>query len=123
VTATLTVQVAPAASVPPLSPSVLPAAVAATTPPQLVVVAGVAATTTLAGNVSENVTLVSAIAPTAVFASVTVNVDVPPIAIGLGENAFVTVMLGAATVSVAVAGVALVAPCVVTSVLAGIVLT
>ncbi len=104
------VQVPVAAREPPAKLRPSAPAVAVTVPPQLVVVAGVAATTTFTGNVSLNDRFVSALAPTAVFAMVTVRVEVPPTEIGLGENALLMVTFGAATVSVALAAVVVVAP-------------
>ncbi len=80
VTSTLTVQLAPAASDPPVRRKLVAPAVAVTVPaPHVVDAAGVLATTTPVGNGSDDsASPVSAYAPVAVFAIVTVSVDVPP---------------------------------------------
>ncbi len=116
------VQVAPAASVPPVSPNEVAPATAVSVPPQVVTPPGVAPIVTPKGSPSFSARPVSATAFAAVFATVTVSVDVPFCGIVDGENALVTVT-GGAIVSVAVAGPPLVAPCVLVTLLAGIVLT
>jgi hypothetical protein len=83
-------------------------------PPQVVDADGVLATTTPVGSGSDEIASpVSAYAAVAVFAIVTVSVEVPPETMVLGENALVVVKAGAVDVSVALAAVAV--PALVTS--------
>ena len=124
VTLTVTVQLAPAPTLPPLSATLEPPAVADAVPlPHVVEAFGVLPAVTPLGNVSVNATPVSATAFAAVFATVIVKTDVPPTEIGVGLNALLSVTFGALTTSVAVAAVVFVAPCVLVSALAGMVLT
>ncbi len=120
VTFTVTVQVAPAPTAPPLRLSVVPAN--DTVPGEQVVAAfGAAAKVTFAGSVSESDRPLSATLPVAVLATVMVSADVAPVTMAAGVNVLLNVTLGAATVSVAVASAPLVAPCVLVSVPAVIV--
>jgi hypothetical protein len=123
VTSTLTVQLPAAATLPPESETVAPPAVAPAVPPAHVVLAfGIVATTTPLGSESVSARLVSAEAPLAVFAIVSVNVETPLAKIGVGLNALVSVTFAAlTTASVALAGCEFVPPCVVVSAPAGIV--
>jgi hypothetical protein len=121
VTLTDIVQLLAAPIVALVSTSVDPPAVALAVPEAQVVAAlGVAAIVTPVGSVSVRPAPVSATAPVAVFAMVTVNVEVAPEAIDVGENALESVT-GGATSRVALAGELLVAPCVVVNELVGIV--
>ena len=121
-TFTLIVHVAAAPTLPAVSATVPPPAVAATFPlPHVVLALGAAAIVTPLGSASETATPVSAIAPLAVLAIEIVSTDVLPGLIVDGAKAFVSVTFGAATASVALAGAALVAPCVLVTVLGGIV--
>jgi len=111
-------------------PGILPAAsatlaapaTAVTVPPQVVVAFGVAAIVRFAGNGSVNPTPVSATEPAARFWIPIVIVEVPPGTIEVGENVLV-IETGGATVKVAVAGDPLLAPSLVVTLAAGIVLT
>jgi hypothetical protein len=124
VTLTVIVQLAPAPTLPPLSATLEPPAVADAVPlPHVVEAFGVLPIVTFAGKVSVNATPVSATALADVFATVIVKTDVPPTEIGVGLNALLSVTFGALTTSVAVAAVVFVAPCVLVSALAGMVLT
>ena len=112
----------PAVMLAPLIASVDPPASADAVPAAHVVVAlGTDATTTPLGNVSVNAAPVTFTAPAPVLLIVTVSVDVAPALMLVGENALL-IVTGGATVSVADAGELLVAPCVVESAPAGIVL-
>ncbi len=123
-TVTPIVQVAPLATLPPLRLTVVPPAVAPTVPaPHVVVAFGVAAIVTPVGSASESARPVNATLLAAVFATVSVNVDVPPGAIDAATNALVSVTFGAVTVSVAVATAVFDAPCVLVTPPTGIVLT
>lgn len=106
VTDTVMVQFKPAARPPPVSATLDPPLVAVAVPePQVVAAFGVAATTTPVGNVSVNARPESAVAPVAVFLTVTVKVEVPFGAMLVGEKALVTVTAGAAVkVTVPLAG-------------------
>jgi hypothetical protein len=112
VTVTVTVQVAPAASVPALRANVFAWVAAVTAPvPQVVAASGTAATSTPAGNASVNASDVNAIAPGDALAIVTVRIDVPPLTIDAGAKAFASVSFRVpVTVSVALAVPALFAP-------------
>jgi hypothetical protein len=123
VTDTLNVQVAPAARLVPESPTVVPPAFAAVAPPvQVVDALGSVAIVTFAGRLSVRPIDERATAVAAVLAIVTVSVDVPFTAIAAGEKLFASVIPETLpTLSAAVAGVPFVAPCVVVTVLAGIV--
>jgi hypothetical protein len=124
VTLTVMVQLAPAATLPPLSPTLEPPAVADAEPlPHVVAAFGVLPIVTFAGKLSVKATPVSATAFAAVFATVTVKTDVPPTVIGVGLNDLLNVTSGALTTSDAVAADALDAPCALVSALAGIVLS
>ncbi len=83
---------------------------------------GVAATVTLVGSASLTARFVNATAPVPVFAIVSVSADVAPAAIVAGAKALVSVRFAAVTVRFAVAADAFVAPCVVVSAFAAIVL-
>jgi hypothetical protein len=108
------VQVELASIVAPDRPTVVPPGAALTEPAVQVVVAfGVAATNTFAGSASVNATDESAIELAAVLAIVTVNVDVPFIEMSTGLNAFESVTPETLPMlRTALAGDALVAPCV-----------
>jgi hypothetical protein len=123
VTSTVTVHVPLAATEPPESATEPAPLTAVTVPPVHVVAAfGVLAIVTPEGNASVNAIPLSATAPEAVFAIVSVSSDVPPGAIVIGAKLFVNVTFGAfAIVNVAVAGAVLLIPCVVVSAPAGIV--
>lgn len=108
---TVTVQVAPAAMLPPVSPTTDPPAAPVTVPEQVVAKFGAAATVMPEGNESETATEVRADAPAPVLAIEIVKVEVPFEAIVTGENDFVMVTLAALlTVKVAVPGLVFVAP-------------
>jgi len=97
VTLTTIVHVAFAAMLPFASATLDAPAVAVTVPaPHVVDAFGVGAIVMPAGNVSESVMPESGADPFAVFATVIVNVEVPPGAIVIGENAFASVTFGAA---------------------------
>ena len=125
VTFTEIVQVALAATDPPVSATLVPPAVAVATPaPQVVDTVGVAAMKMPEGSASETARLLKAEADAPVFATVIANVEIPLTEIVVGENAFVSVTFVALpTSSVAVAAIVLVMPCVDVSALAGMVLT
>ena len=123
VTLTVIVHVAPAPTLPPVKATLVPPDGAVTVPLPQVVEPGVRPIVTPVGSVSWSARPVSAIAPLAVLATVSVSVETLPTKIDDGLNAFVNVTFGAATVSVAVAGAVLVAPCALVMALAGIVLT
>ena len=124
VTFTVIVQVADAPTLPPLSATLEPPAVAETLPlPHVVEAFGVAAMATFAGRASASAMPRSATAPLAVLATVIVSVETPVGAIVAGLKALLSVTFGTETVSVAVAGVLLVAPCALVTAFAGIVLT
>jgi hypothetical protein len=114
------VHVLAAATDPPLSESEELPATPVTVPLHVVARFGTAAIVMPLGSASASAIPESAIAPEAVLLIVTVSVDVPPDVIDVGENALLR-LTGGATVKTALAGDALVAPCVVVSALAGIV--
>src|SRR5665213_40483 len=89
------VQVAPAPMEPPESARLFAPATAVTVPPQVDAPLGVDAMVTPDGSVSVSDAFVSAIAPDAVFANVTVSTDVPPVGIVVGENALLSAIGGA----------------------------
>jgi hypothetical protein len=108
---TVIVHVAPALTLPPLSATLEPPAVADAVPlPHVVEAFGVLPIVTFAGKVSVNATPVSATALADVFATVIVKTDVPPTEIGVGLKALLSVTFGALTTSVAAAAEAFVAP-------------
>jgi hypothetical protein len=96
-TVTVMVHVPFAATLPAASATEADPATAVTVPvPQVVDAFGVAATTTLAGSASVNVMPESAALPAAVFATLIVNVDVPPTGIDAGANTLESVTFGGA---------------------------
>ena len=102
--------------------AVAPAAAFTVPLPHVVDAFGTAATVTPSGSVSETPRPCSAAAPGAVLAIEIVSVETPPTTIGVGLKALLSVTFGAGiTVSVALAGAELLAPCVVESAPAGIV--
>ena len=124
VTFTVTVHVAAAPTLPPLSATREPPGAAVTLPlPHVVEAFGVAAIATLAGKASVSAMPLSATDPLAVFAIVIVSAEMPVSGIVAGLKALLSVTFGTETVSVAVAGVLLVAPCALVTALAGMVLT
>ena len=109
---------------PPVKATLPPPAGAVTAPlPHVVEAAGAVAIVTPDGSVSVSDIAVSAIAPLAVLATEIVRREIPDGAIVEGANALLSVTPGASTVSVAVAGVVLVAPCALDTALDGIVFT
>lgn len=121
VTLTVIVHVAPAASAPPESVTLLVPLVVAV-PPHVVAGFGAAASTTPAGSVSLNPTLVSAMALVPVFATAIVKVEIPVGTISTGANTLLTETgAGLVTFSGAVAGAGFVTFCALETAPAGIV--
>ena len=123
VTLTVTVHVAPAASVPLASATLVPPASAVTVPAAHVVAAfGVVAIVTPEGSVSVSATPESATAPAAVLGMVIVSTDVPPAEIDAGRNALLRAMAARLIVKLAVAVAEFETPCVFVNAFAAIVL-
>ena len=124
VTLTETVHVAPEATLPPESETLVPPATAVTVPlPHVVDPPGEAAIVTPAGSASLSASAERSIEPAAVFATEIVSVEIPDGLIVAGANALLSVTSGGLTTeSVAAAGAPFVAPCVLDTAPAGIVL-